>query len=171
MAHVALSVRGAPTATFAVVKPWERLMLGGGGVLVLLVGIGLMLAAIDERRDDEALDDRGIEVVAEVVRFSVDDDGESTTSDVVVRFNHPGDDPTVTETEIMYSDDFEADFPDAETEGVRIVFDRDHPERARIASESRDRAVELFVGAGVCVVIGLALGVGAVVAFRAAARK
>jgi hypothetical protein len=145
-------------------------MLGGGGVLILVFGVGLMFAAIDERREDRALDDRGVEVVAEVVRVSLDDDGESTTSEVVVRFNHPGDDPTVTETEITYFDDFEADFPDADTEGVRIEFDRDNPERARIASESHDRAVELFVGAGTCLVVGLGLGIAAVVVSRGTGR-
>ncbi len=62
-------------------------VLSWGGVLIVW--------ALHERADEDALDERGIEVPAEVVRVSVDDSGESTTSDVVVRFAHRGDDPTV----------------------------------------------------------------------------
>jgi hypothetical protein len=133
----------------------------GAAVVTLGVGAILLLQARDERVDDRALDERGVEVVAKVVRVSVDDDGESTTSEVVVRFNHPGDDPTVTETEIVYYDDFEADFPDAESEGVRVVFDPEHPKRARIATESHTHYVELFIGAAVCAFFGIGLAIAA----------
>lgn len=99
-----------------------------------------------ERARERGLDERGVEVPAEVVRVSFDDSGDATTSEVVVRFAHRGDNPTVTETEITYHGDFEADYPDAE-DGVRIQYDPEHPGRARIAGDSHDRALELFVGA------------------------
>ena len=139
----------------------DTLFVVGGAVVTLAVGVTLFVQGRDERRDSDALDERGMEVVAEVVSVSVDNRGDSTTSDVVVRFNHPGDDPTVTETEITYYDDFEADFPDAEAEGVRVVFDPEQPQRARIASESNDHAFELFIGAAVCAFFAIGLGVAA----------
>lgn len=122
---------------------------------MFVLGWAVFLAAwaVNERSRERDLDERGIEVPAEVVRVSVDDSGDATTSEIVVRFAHRGDDPTVTETEITYDGDFEADFPDAEAEGVRIQYDPEHPGRARIAGDSHNRALELFVGAGLCALV------------------
>jgi hypothetical protein len=137
-------------------KPWEHWLLRGAALLLLVGAALLTIWGVSELRKDSRLDDVGVEVPADVVRADVDDSGESTVTALTVRFTQRGDARTVTTAEISYDGDFPADRPRAVRDGVRIEYDPEDPQLVRLVGDDDDRGIELLVGAGLCLVLGLA---------------
>lgn len=136
-------------------KPWEHWLLRAGAVLLVGVAGVLTFFGIDELRRDDRLDEVGIEVPAEVVRASVDESSESTTTGLVVRFTQRGDARTVTTAEITYDGDFPAEHPGFARDGVRVEYDPDDPQVVRLVGDGDERGIELLMGAALCLLIGL----------------
>ena len=145
---------------------WEHRLLRAGAVLFLAFAVGLAVWGFSELDKSARLDDVGVEVPAQLVRVSVDDSGESTTSTLHVRFVQRGDARIETTAEITYDGDFADDRPGAVRRGVRIEYDPDDPQLVRLAGEDPDRGTGLLVGAALCLVVGLGAAGFAVYGWR-----
>jgi hypothetical protein len=107
-----------------------------GAIVVLPAFVFLAVVGVRAIDREHGLDERGIEVPARVVRVSVDDGSESTTSTVTVSYKPRGDATARIVTDFVYDGDFRHDHPRARREGIRIEYDAAHPDRARLAGES-----------------------------------
>lgn len=142
-------------------RAWTRLEHWiARGLAVVFVGIAVFLTVwgISEVRKHDRLDDVGVEVPAEIVRASVDDSGDTTTTALRVRFTQRGDARVVTEVTISYPGDFFEDHPEARRAGTRVEYDPTNPEVVRLADDSGDIGVELLIGAGVTWIAGITVG-------------
>ncbi|MEX2268468.1 MAG: DUF3592 domain-containing protein [Acidimicrobiia bacterium] len=130
-------------------KRWARFATWSAIVVRIPVALVMLGTGIADYESAGKLDERGAEVPAEVVHVTVNTGGEDgPTSTLTIRFKPRGDDPTKTMTNVSYDGDFEHDHPRADRQGIRIEYDPENPEHARVVGQSGD-ALDRMIGGAV----------------------